>query len=143
MTTVSSVKDVRNSKISVQVAVISMLLVPVAGVSCLLFPALAEEALPWYLGVPMVVSAIGSVWGLLGLQKAARTFDGIFSDIRHKRPFAVALAFCVLQFVLSVLLILNPFANIEHHLIVLGIELILYPFKLHRKHGKLKIEAEA
>ena len=186
MTTVSSVKDVRNSKISVQVAVISMLLVPVAGVSCLLFPALAEEALPWSLGVPMVVSAIGSivavvrerdagagreslgsaivlcvlglviivhganstvfigiVWGLLGLQKAARTFDGIFSDIRHKRPFAVALAFCVLQFVLSVLLILNPFANIEHHLIVLGIELILYPFKLHRKHGKLKIEAEA
>ena len=86
---------------------------------------------------------IGIVWGLLGLQKAARTFDGIFSDIRHKRPFAVALAFCVLQFVLSVLLILNPFANIEHHLIVLGIELILYPFKLHRKHGKLKIEAEA
>ena len=174
MTTVSSVKDVRNSEISVQVAMISMLLVPVAGVSCLLFPALAEEALPWYLGVSMVVSAIGSivavvgsaivlcvlglviivhganstvfigiVWGLLGLQKAARTFDGIFSDIRHKRPFAVALAFCVLQFVLSVLLILNPFANIEHHLIVLGIELILYPFKLHRKHGKLKIEAEA
>ena len=172
MTTVSSVKDVRNSKISVQVAVISMLLVPVAGVSCLLFPALAEEALPWYLGVPMVVSAIGSivavvrerdagagreslgsaivlcvlglviivhganstvfigiVWGLLGLQKAARTFDGIFSDIRHKRPFAVALAFCVLQFVLSVLLILNPFANIEHHLIVLGIELLFYSSK--------------
>ena len=40
-------------------------------------------------------------------------------------------------------LILNPFANIEHHLIVLGIELILYPFKLHREHGKLKVEAEA
>ena len=170
----------------IKTAGFQVLLVPVAGVSCLLFPALAEEALPWYLGVPMVVSAIGSivavvrerdagagreslgsaivlcvlglviivhganstvfigiVWGLLGLQKAARTFDGIFSDIRHKRPFAVALAFCVLQFVLSVLLILNPFANIEHHLIVLGIELILYPFKLHRKHGKLKIEAEA
>ena len=28
-------------------------------------------------------------------------------------------------------------------LIVLGIELNLYPIKLHLKHGKLKIEAEA
>ncbi len=81
MTTVSSVKDVRNSKISVQVAVISMLLVPVAGVSCLLFPALAEEALPWYLGVPMVVSAIGSIVAVARERDADAGREGLGSAI--------------------------------------------------------------
>nr|WP_260620379.1 DUF308 domain-containing protein [Gordonibacter massiliensis (ex Traore et al. 2017)] len=163
-----------------------MLLLPLVGVCCLLFPEFAEEALPWYLGVPMVLSSVGSivavvrerdadagrssmgsaivlcvlglviivhganstmfigiVWGLLGLFKAAREFDDIFSDIKHRKPFVVALAFCVFQLVLAALLVVNPFANLEHHLILLGIELIVYPFKLHRKHGKLRIEAEA
>lgn len=186
VTTVESVKDVKESKPSVQVAVISMLLLPVVGVCCLLFPEFAEEALPWYLGVPMVLSSVGSivavvrerdadagrssmgsaivlcvlglviivhganstmfigiVWGLLGLFKAAREFDDIFSDIKQRKPFVVALAFCVFQLVLAVLLVVNPFANLEHHLILLGIELIVYPFKLHRTHGKLRIEAEA
>ena len=38
---------------------------------------------------------IGIVWGVLGLDKAAGEFDGIFRDIRHHRPFALALAVCV------------------------------------------------
>lgn len=70
-------------------------------------------------------------------------FDDIFRDIRHHRPFALALAVCVFELVLAVLLIWNPSANIEHHLILLGIELIVYPFKIHREQGRLKLEAEA
>ena len=50
---------------------------------------------------------------------------------------------CVFELVLAVLLIWNPSANIEHHLILLGIELIVYPFKIHREQGRLKLEAEA
>ena len=45
---------------------------------------------------------------------------------------------------LSVLLILHPFANIDHHMILLGLELITYPFKIDRTDsGKLTLEAEA
>lgn len=214
MTTVHSYKEVKASKPSIQVAVAFMLLLPIVGIFCLAFPALAEDALPLLLGVPMVLSGVGSivaaarerdvptaaeapaaamsesavppastppapasaqapetsmgaaivrcvlgmvviahggqsltfigiVWGVLGLDKAAGEFDGIFRDIRHHRPFALALAVCVFELVLAVLLIWNPSANIEHHLILLGIELIVYPFKIHREQGRLKLEAEA
>ena len=209
MTTVHSYKEVKASKPSIQVAVVFMLLLPIVGIFCLAFPALAEDALPLLLGVPMVLSGVGSivaaarerdvptaaeapaaamsesagppapasaqapeasmgaaivrcvlgmvviahggqsltfigiVWGVLGLDKAAGEFDDIFHDIRHHRPFALALAVCVFELVLAVLLIWNPSANIEHHLILLGIELIVYPFKIHREQGRLKLEAEA
>ena len=214
MTTVHSFKEVKASEPSIKVAVAFMLLLPIVGVFCLVFPALAEDALPLLLGVPMVLSGVGSivaaarerdvstateapaaamsesavppastppapasaqapeasmgaaivrcvlgmvviahggqsltfigiVWGVLGLDKAAGEFDDIFRDIRHHRPFALALAVCVFELVLAVLLIWNPSANIEHHLILLGIELIVYPFKIHREQGRLKLEAEA
>lgn len=186
MSTVHSIKDLKESKASVKLAIVSMLVLPVVGVGCLAFPDVAEEVLPYFLGVPMVLSGTGSIvavarerdleagrtsmgaaivlvvlglvtavhgansttfigiiWGLLGLVKAAGEFDGIIEDVRRKEPFALALALCVFELVLAVLLILNPFANIEHHLLLLGLELIVYPFKLHRDHGKLVLEAEA
>lgn len=186
MSTVHSFEDLKESKASVKLAIVSMLALPLVGIGCLLFPDAAEEALPYFLGVPMVLSGIGSivavarerdveagktsvgaaivlvvlgmvtaihgansttfigiVWGLLGLVKAAGEFDEIIVDIKAKRPFAFSLALCVFQLVLAVLLVLNPFANIEHHLLLLGIELIVYPFKLHRERGKFVLEAEA
>lgn len=186
MSTVHSVQDIKDSKASVRLAVIAMLVLPVVGVGCLLFPSIAEEALPYFLGVPMVLSGAGSivavarekdleaghasvgaaivmcvtgaliavhgakstlfigiVWGLMGLYKAAGEFDEIIDAIKEKEPFVLSLALCVFQLVLAVLLILNPFANIEHHLLLLGLELIVYPFKLHRTRGKLVLEAEA
>lgn len=186
MTTVHSIKDVKESKLSSKIALAAMLLLPLAGVGCLIFPGYVEEALPLLLGLPMVLSAvssiiaaargrsqeegrdtlgstivmlilglviifhganntlfIGTIWGLLGLVKASHEFDGIFSDIKNHEPFAVSLVVCVFELVLAVLLILNPSANIEHHLLLLGIQLITYPFALYREHGKLKIEAEA
>lgn len=186
MTIVRSFKDVKEGKPSVKIAIAALLLLPLAGVGCLLFPPYVETALPWLLGLPMALSALGSIvasvrgrkaeeghatlgsalvmlilgliiiihganntlfigtiWGLLGLEKAAREFDDIFHDIKNRNPFVIALAVCVFELVLAVLLILNPSANIEHHLLLLGIQLIVYPFTLQRDHGKLKIEAEA
>lgn len=186
MSTVHSVQDFKASKISVRIAIASMLVIPLVGVGCLVFPAIAEEVLPYFLGIPMIVSGassivavarersfeagksslgtaivlcvlgavtmvrgaestffIGTIWGLLGLYKAAGEFDDIVGAYKAKKPFALSLAWCLFQLVLCVLLILNPFANIEHHLIMLGLELIAYPFKLHREHGKTIVEAEA
>lgn len=183
---VESVKELKESKASVKVAIISMLVLPLAGVGCLLFPDVAEEVLPYVLGAPMVLSGIGSIvavmregdadagmgtvggavvlvilgrvtivhgakstvfigiiWGLLGLYKAAGELDEVIDAAKAKEPFALTLALCAFKLVLSVLLILNPFANIEHHLLLLGLELIVYPFELHRRHGKLQLETDA
>ena len=89
------------------------------------------------------ISFVGVMWGLLGLYKAADEIDEVVHALKGRRPFALKLAFTVFEMVLAVLLIISPFANIEHHLLLLGLELIMYPFKLHRERGKFVLEAEA
>ena len=61
MSTVQSVQDIKKSRPSARVAIVSMLLIPLVGVGCLLFPDIAEEVLPYFLGVPMVLSGAGSI----------------------------------------------------------------------------------
>ena len=75
------------------------------------------------------ISFVGVMWGLLGLYKAADELK---------------LAFTVFEMVLAVLLIISPFANIEHHVLLLGLELIAYPFRIESgDSGKLTVETEA
>ena len=186
MASAHSFSEFKDSKLGEKIALAAALVLPVVGLCCLLFPHQAQKALPYLLGIPMVVSGVSSIavslykrdaeagpasiggaiilcvlgaitmthgststscigilWGLIGLSKAAVEFNEIADAIREKEPFAPSLAVCVFELALAVLLIINPVANIEHHLLLLGIELIIYPFKLHRKRGKLILEAEA
>ena len=90
------------------------------------------------------ISFVGVMWGLLGLYKAGEEFDEIIHRIRGGHRFVFKLAFSIFELVLAVLLILHPFANIDHHMILLGLELITYPFKIDRADsGKFTLEAEA
>ncbi len=90
------------------------------------------------------IGFVGVMWGLLGLFKAAGEFDEIIHRIKGGHRFVFKLAISVFELVLSVLLILHPFANIDHHMILLGLELITYPFKIDRAdNGSFTLEAEA
>ena len=104
---------------------------------------LAEE--PAVLGRAVVMCVLGGVmWGLLGLYKAADEIDEVVHALKGRRPFALKLAFTVFEMVLAVLLIISPFANIEHHVLLLGLELIAYPFRIESgDSGKLTVETEA
>lgn len=89
------------------------------------------------------ISFVGVMWGLLGLYKAADEIDEVVHALRNRRPFVLKLAFTVFEMVLAVLLIISPFANIEHHVLLLGLELIAYPFRIESgDSGKLTIETE-
>lgn len=90
------------------------------------------------------IGFLGTAWGLLGLGKAGEEFDVALAAIRAHEPFLIALAFNIVELVLALLLIVSPFANIEHHVIVLGIQLILYPFGAHhdREDHKTKLVVE-
>ena len=88
------------------------------------------------------IGFLGTAWGLLGLGKAGEEFDEAIAAIRAREPFFFSLAFNIVELVLALLLIVNPFENIEHHVIVLGIQLILYPFGLRREQGKTQIAVE-
>lgn len=90
------------------------------------------------------ISFVGVMWGLLGLYKGADEIDEVVHALRNRRPFVLKLAFTVFEMVLAVLLIISPFANIEHHVLLLGLELIAYPFRIESgDSGKLTIETEA
>ena len=62
---------------------------------------------------------------------------------RRRKLDAVQLLLATAELGLSLLLIVNPLGSMEHHVVVLGIELILYPFKLHRDNGRLSIDVES
>lgn len=90
------------------------------------------------------ISFVGVMWGLIGLYKAADEIDEVVHALRARRRFVLKLAFTVFEMVLAVLLIVSPFANIEHHVLLLGLELIAYPFRIESgDSGKLTIETEA
>ena len=68
------------------------------------------------------ISFVGVMWGLLGLYKAADEIDEVVHALKGR----------------------SPFANIEHHVLLLGLELIAYPFRIESgDSGKLTVETEA
>lgn len=68
---------------------------------------------------------VGVFWGLWGLYKAVDAFDAAFYGIFHKSRFMPELIAGLFQLVLSLLLLFDPENNMEHHIIILGLELIL------------------
>ena len=80
----------------------------------------------------------------MGSEMCIRDSDEVVHALKGRRPFALKLAFTVFEMVLAVLLIISPFANIEHHVLLLGLELIAYPFRIESgDSGKLTVETEA
>ena len=89
------------------------------------------------------IGFLGTAWGLVSLYKVGGEFDEALGLWRQKKHVAVvSVLFGALELVLALLLILNPFENIDHHVIVLGIELVMYPLKLHRERGKRGAEVQ-
>lgn len=180
----STLNDLKSRGPRGLLAIAAAVVMVLVGVVCLAMPHAVVDALPYILGIAMILSGLlwggasvalrkpgedpvvgralvlvvlgvfsmiegvasigflGIAWGLLGLNKAGEEFDAAIAAIRNREPFFIALAFNIVELVLALLLIVNPFENIEHHVIVLGIQLILYPFDVRREHGKPRIAVE-
>lgn len=89
------------------------------------------------------INYIGVIWGVLGLIKAAHGFDDTLRHIAAHERFILILAFAVFNLVVSVLLVLNPFGSIDHHIIVLGVELLAYPFRVVLTKRGMRVETDA
>ena len=71
------------------------------------------------------------MWGLLGLEKAAREIDEA-ADARYTgKGWLVPLATGVFELALGTMLLISPLANLGHHVLLLGLELIVFPFHVH------------
>ncbi len=67
---------------------------------------------------------IGAIWGVIGLIKGSEMLNVAIYRCATKLPFAWKLVHSVIELLLGILLLLDPLTAVEHHLPILGIELI-------------------
>lgn len=67
---------------------------------------------------------VGIFWGLWGMIKAIHSLNVGLYNYHHDKPFLGSIAKAIVECVLSFLLIFDPFHNIHHHILILGVELI-------------------
>lgn len=77
------------------------------------------------------LNVIAVMWGLLGLEKAAHEIDESLEARASSGKWLVPLATGVFELVLGTMLLIAPIANLGHHVLLLGLELIVFPFHVH------------
>lgn len=68
---------------------------------------------------------IGVFWGLEGLSHSLKLLNELFYRIHHNKKYFLLLIETLIEFVLSMLLVFEPYHSVEHHIILLGLELVL------------------
>ena len=74
------------------------------------------------------LNVIAVMWGLLGLENAAAEIDESLKAHAAGRKWIAPLASGIFELVLGTMLLLAPIANLGHHVLLLGLELVVYPF---------------
>lgn len=79
------------------------------------------------------INLIGVVWGIYGLVKGINELNIAIYYIFSKEKFILELLHSIVEIVLAIILIFNPFEKIATHIILLGIEMIvIYTMKLFK-----------
>lgn len=68
---------------------------------------------------------IGMFWGLAGLYKAAGSLNTALYKICRREKFLLPLLKSIAGFTLSLMLVFDPFGKTGHHVLILGLEMIL------------------
>lgn len=72
---------------------------------------------------------IAIVWGISSLQRGIKLLNIALYNKVNKKPFVLKLIYSIIEIVLAILLIFNPFEKLEIHLVLLGIEMIVSSLK--------------
>ena len=74
------------------------------------------------------LNVIAVMWGLLGLENAAAEIDESLKAHSAGHKWVAPLASGIFELVLGTMPLLAPIANLGHHVLLLGLELVVYPF---------------
>ena len=94
------------------------------------------------LGLVIVIShnasllLIGVIWGLLGLGKGAKEINTFIFRLLNKENFIFPLVIGILEIIFGLILILEPTEHIAFHVIILGINMVLFSIKDPAPHKK-------
>lgn len=89
------------------------------------------------------LNVIAVMWGLLGLEKAAAEIDEAHAARSRACGWLAPLATGVFELVLGTMLLMAPLANLGHHVLLLGLELVVFPFHVNAKDGAPHVEVES
>lgn len=89
------------------------------------------------------LNVIAVMWGLLGLEKAAAEIDEANEARGRQGGWLAPLAAGVFELVLGTMLLMAPLANLGHHVLLLGLELVVFPFHVHAKGAGPRVEIES
>ena len=94
------------------------------------------------LGLVIVIShnasllLIGVIWGLLGLGKGAKEINTFIFRLLNKENFIFPLVIGILEIIFGLILILEPTEHIAFHVVILGINMVLFSIKDPAPHKK-------
>lgn len=78
-------------------------------------------------------AVIGSIWGVLGLMKGSEALNKSLYSLSQKEPFLASGIQAVIEVVLGFLLLIDPSSAVQHHVLLLGLELMMVGWQTLRE----------
>jgi len=73
---------------------------------------------------------IGALWGVLGVVKGSEALNTALHQAYMKNPFGKELIRAAIELLLGILLLIDAAATLQHHVFLLGIELLLVGWRI-------------
>ncbi len=86
------------------------------------------------------LNVIAIMWGLLGLEKAAREIDESLAAHVSGAGWVAPLLTGAFELVLGAMLLISPLASVGHHVLLLGLELVVFPFHVHTVPVSIEVD---
>ena len=81
------------------------------------------------LGGEKTILLMGVTWGLMGLQEVNEELKVLLMERSEKRPWRLKFFGTAFKLILSLALIFEPIEKFGHHIILLGVEIIIVTLK--------------
>lgn len=82
------------------------------------------------------VSLIGTIWGLYGLWQSCYSFHKGVMALHNREKFVMHFVICVIRLAIALLLLFDPEGEFAHHIVILGIDIIIDTVKGPHSHKK-------
>lgn len=79
------------------------------------------------------VGAVGTVWAIIGIRKAAQSLDQTIQLCYTKQRFLISALTFAVRMTLALVLLFNPFEKFSTHIMILGFELIVITIRFSGK----------
>ena len=88
------------------------------------------------------IGAVGTVWAIIGIRKAAQSLDQTIQLCYEKQSFLVSALTFAVRMALALVLLFNPFEKFSAHVMILGFEIIVSSIRFSGKRFHIEEQEE-